>query len=108
VPVTNKGYGIQEREPKREPDGESTTEAFISEFNQCSGYLLCIKLPIISPSPSEEEAYTLSDCSASHKIVNPEFVDCVRDGEMQIKFRRHSEMLFTMAGHTERLPLKEV
>jgi hypothetical protein len=55
-----------------------------------------------------EEAYTLWDCGASHKFVNPEFVDQVHDGETKIKSHCRSEMLLTTAGQIARLPLKEV
>jgi hypothetical protein len=83
-------------------------EACISEFNEYSGNLLTFNLPIIFPSRTTEEAYTLWDYGASHKIVNPEFVDQVCDGDTKIKSRRCAEMLLTTAGLTERFPLKEV
>jgi hypothetical protein len=60
---------MQEQVPKREADGERTTEACISEFNEYSGNLLRFNLPIISPSRSTNiKAYTLWDCGASHQL----------------------------------------
>jgi hypothetical protein len=54
------------------------------------------------------EPYTLWDCGGSHKFVNPEFLDQVRDGDTKIKSHHRGQMLLTTAGQTERLPLKEV
>jgi hypothetical protein len=100
---------MQQQEPEQEPEGEKTTEACISEFNEYSGNLLYFNLPIISPSRStKKKAYTLRDCGASHKFVNPEVVDRVCDRETTIKSRRRSVMLLTMAGQTNRLPLNDV
>jgi hypothetical protein len=89
---------MQEQDPKHDPEGKRTIEACISEVNECSGNLLHINLPIFFPSRSMEKAYTLWDCGASHKFVNPEFVDWVRDGDTKIKSRRRGEMLLTTAG----------
>jgi hypothetical protein len=107
--VTKEGYGIQERDSTQEPKGERTTEACISEFNDYSGNLLFFNLPIISPSHlTKKQAYTLWDSGASHKFVNPEFVDTVHDGETTIKSCHRNVMLLTTAGQTKRLPLNEV
>jgi hypothetical protein len=99
---------MQEPEPKQEPKGEKTIEACISTFNEGSGNLLHFNLPMIFPSRSTEEAYTLWDCGVSDEFIDPEFVDQVHDGDTKIKFHPHGEMLLTTAGQTERLPLKQV
>jgi hypothetical protein len=67
-----------------------------------------VNLPTIFPCYSAEEAYTLWDIGASHKFVNPMFVDQVRDGETKTKSRRSGKMLFITAGQTKQLPLNEV
>jgi hypothetical protein len=43
-----------------------------------------------------------------HKFINSEFIDQVCDGHTKIKSCHSGEMLLTMAGQTERQPLKEV
>jgi hypothetical protein len=98
--MTNEGCGTQDR--------KTTTEACISEFNECSGNLLQLNLPTNFPSCSMEEAYTLWYCSARHMFINPEFVDHVHDGEIKIKSCHCGKIRLTMVGQTERLPLKEV
>jgi hypothetical protein len=53
MPVLKEEHGMQDR--------DRITEACISEFNVCSGNLLRFNLPIVFPSHSTDEAYTLWD-----------------------------------------------
>jgi hypothetical protein len=97
------------KEGHRMQDWETITEACISEFNECSSNVPFVNLSFVFPSRLMEEAYTLRDSGASHKFVNPKFIDQVCEGnQMNIQSCHCGNMLLTMAGQIERLPLKEV
>ena len=51
-------------------------------------------------------AYTLYDCGASHKFVNPSLLQKLAGGKP--KTRHRGDMQLTTAGRVETLPLKEV